>query len=232
MVDWSKINTILWDIDGTLLDFDAAEYMCFKQCLANQGFTATDEQVARYKDINISYWKRLEKGEVTKEILYPSRFKDWFLEMGFNSADPYRMNEDYQLALGNNPVLRNDTIMVLRTLKEAGYKQYAVTNGSSVAQEGKLDKSGIGEYFDDVFISEKIGIPKPQKEYFDYVQLKTGYQNDTTAIIGDSISSDITGGNIANIPTIWFNPEGKVSNSGLRIDGQVRTLSEVLTLLK
>lgn len=232
MFDWSKIDTILWDIDGTLLDFDAAEYMCFKLCLEKQGLSATDAEVARYKDINLSYWKRLEKGEVSKEILYPSRFRDWFEEMGFDNADPVKMNEDYQKALGEHPILRVDTINVLRTLKEAGFRQYAVTNGSSVAQGGKLDGSGIGKFFDGVFISEEIGVPKPQMEYFDFVKDKTRYRNDTTVIIGDSLSSDIYGGNIAEIATVWFNPKEEINNSGLRIDAEVKTLSEILMLLK
>ena len=230
--DWSEIDTILWDIDGTLLDFDTSESISIRQCIEKQGYTPTQEQINVYKKINASYWEKLEKCEVTKDELYPARFKDWFAQMGFDKADPVKMNEDYQIALGENPIPREDTLLVMKSLKEAGYKQYAVTNGSNAAQSGKLSTTGVEQLFDAVFISEIIGIPKPQKEYFDYVQRMTGYDKKKTVIIGDSLSSDIKGGVNAGIKTIWFNPDMKKNNSGLCIDAEVRTLSDVLEMFK
>jgi len=128
-------------------------------------------------------------------------------------------------------VLREDTLTVLKVLKDAGYKQYAVTNGSNVAQSGKLYASGVGVYFDDIYISEKIGIPKPRKEYFDYVQAQTGYEQETTVIIGDSLTSDICGGNNAGIKTIWFRLPDADDNTKYSVDAEVRTLTEILGLL-
>lgn len=231
MTDFSKIQTILWDIDGTLLDFAASEAFCIKKCAANQGYRVSDEQVQVYKGINKSYWEALERGEVTKDYLYLARFRDWFQQMGIDDIDAVRMNDDYQVALGEYPVLREDTLTVLKVLKDAGYKQYAVTNGSNVAQSGKLYASGVGVYFDDIYISEKIGIPKPRKEYFDYVQAQTGYEQETTVIIGDSLTSDICGGNNAGIKTIWFRLPDADDNTKYSVDAEVRTLTEILGLL-
>lgn len=225
------IDTILWDADGTLLDFEAAEKKSILQCLEKQGLTATDEQVDRYKSINIRYWKEFEKGNITKEELYPGRFVEWFDEMGVE-GDPIKMNDDYQIALGDNPVPMPDALAVLKLLKEE-YRQYIVTNGSTIAQTGKLDKTGIVRIMNGVFISEEIGEPKPSIKYFEECKKRIpDYDSRKTVIIGDSLSSDMKGGNNAGIKCIWFNPNNEKAPDDIKIDAIVRTLSEIPQVLK
>ena len=52
------IKVILWDVDGTLLDFKKAEYVAIKKCfeIFNLG-ECTDEMIARYSAINKKYWE-------------------------------------------------------------------------------------------------------------------------------------------------------------------------------
>lgn len=50
-------------------------------------------------------------------------------------------------------------------------------------------------------------------------------------IVGDSLSSDIKGGNLSGIACCWYNPEGKKNESGLRIDHEIRNLWEVEGIL-
>lgn len=227
------IDILLWDVDGTLLDFEASENVSFEKSLALQNESATSEQIAEYKKINREYWRALERGDVTKEELYPGRFADWSRLVGKTQLDPVKMNADYQKALGDNPVLRDDTMSVLDYFKQKGYRQYVLTNGSAVAQEGKLLKTGIDQIMDDIFISEKLGAPKPQMKYYDMVESSIpGYEKSRAVMIGDSISSDIQGGNNAGVRCIWFNPEGKVSNRGLKIDASVKTLTEIVDVIE
>ena len=62
------IEIILWDVDGTLLDFDAAERTAIRTLFAEFGLgDCTDTMLARYSEINISFWKRLEKNELSRE---------------------------------------------------------------------------------------------------------------------------------------------------------------------
>ena len=59
------ITTILWDVDGTLLDFLAAEKAAIRTLFAEFGFgECTDEAIARYSKINRRYWEKLENGEL------------------------------------------------------------------------------------------------------------------------------------------------------------------------
>ena len=61
------IKTILWDVDGTLLNFNKSEHYALSKCLRNIGVIANDEMIERYSAINLAYWKRLERNEVTRD---------------------------------------------------------------------------------------------------------------------------------------------------------------------
>ena len=55
------IHTVLWDVDGTLLDFDAAERAAIRAMFSEFGLgECADAMLARYSEINIGFWQRLE----------------------------------------------------------------------------------------------------------------------------------------------------------------------------
>ena len=58
------IKTILWDIDGTLLNFEEAEKYAIRTCFEQFGLgVCTDEMLADYSVINRSYWQTAGEGE-------------------------------------------------------------------------------------------------------------------------------------------------------------------------
>ena len=64
------IKTILWDVDRTLLDFDAAERAAIQSLFVEFGLgECSEEQVARYSVLNMKYWEKLERGEITTLIV-------------------------------------------------------------------------------------------------------------------------------------------------------------------
>ena len=68
------IKVILWDIDGTLLNFKMSERYAIDYCFNKFHMgTCTDEMLQRYSVINRGYWERLETGELTSCLLYTSR---------------------------------------------------------------------------------------------------------------------------------------------------------------
>ena len=101
-----------------------------------------------------------------------------------------------------------------------------------MAQERKLKKSGLLELLDDVFISEEIGFEKPSIVFFQEVFRVIGnYEKEEVLIVGDSLTSDMQGGNNAGILTCWYNPEKKVNELNLRIDFEITNLKQVLNIL-
>ena len=107
-----------------------------------------------------------------------------------------------------------------------------VTNGVTITQESKLKLSGLAYVMEELFISEKIGAPKPQKEFFDYC-LEHIAEKDKKRIllIGDSLSSDIKGGVLAGIPTCWYRPEGTVNDTEYKPDYEISDLHQIFDIL-
>lgn len=226
------IKAILWDMDGTLLDFSVAERNALRKCFANFHLgECTDAMISRYSSINDTYWKRLERGEIQKNQLLTQRFKEFFAFENIIFSDAEAFNNEYQIHLGDTICFNDDAYHLIQELKSM-VRQYAVTNGAYIAQERKLKKSGLDELFDDSFISDKIGAEKPSKEFFDYVLNQIGnYQKEEIMIVGDSLTSDMQGGNNAGIKCCWYNPQNKENRLGLHIDYTIQHLWQVKEII-
>lgn len=234
-----RYKIILWDVDGTLLNFLEAEKVAVRKCfeIFDMGI-CTDEMLKRYSDINKRKWQALERKELTKEEVLVGRYEEFFELEGLdkNMARPF--NAEYQERLGDTCVINDDSYNLVKKLKSQGYYQCAVTNGTKVAQDRKLANSGFGELFDAVFISDEIGHEKPSKEFFDYVFDKlelymkaNNISMNEVIIVGDSLTSDIRGGNNAGIDTCWYNPDGNQKSINVNIDYEINNLCKVCDLL-
>ncbi|MBR3639032.1 MAG: YjjG family noncanonical pyrimidine nucleotidase [Clostridia bacterium] len=227
------IDTILWDVDGTLLDFNAAERAAIRTLFADFGLgECTDAMLARYHEINIDFWQRLERKELSKKQVLTGRFEQFFREYGIDTKAVSEFNERYQPALGDTVVYCDDSLNIVKALK-GKVKQYAVSNGTVVAQTKKLDRSKLGEQMDGVFLSEKHGVEKPDRAFFDQVFSAICVRDRSTVmIVGDSLTSDIQGGMNAGIKTCWYDPVGKPVPDGYRADYVISDLHELTGLLE
>ena len=224
------IKVILWDIDGTLLDFKKSESFAIKKCFKELGICedTTDEMVARYSVINHRLWDELAEGKRTKPQVLNGRFEEFFKAEGIAYTDYEKLNSLYQVYLGEYFFFFEDAEQTLLKLKKS-YKQYAVTNGTAVAQHKKLSLSGLDKIFDGIFISDEIGVDKPHKEFFDKVFQKIGiFDRREAVIIGDSVPNDMQGGNNAGIYTILFDPNGNaIIPKTIMVDKMVTRLADV-----
>ena len=226
------IRVILWDVDDTLLDFHAAEREAIKKLFVQFGLgECTDEMLKKYSAINRTYWKRLELGELTKPQILIGRFKDFFESEGLDAGLAQEFNEAYQVSLSDTIVYRDDSLEIIKSLR-GKVKQYAVSNGTVIAQTKKLRVSGLGELMDGVFLSEQLGVEKPNVEFFDKVFAAIG-QTDKSEImiVGDSLSSDIKGGNNAGIKTCWYNQAKAPVSEEFTIDYEITDLHQVYNII-
>ena len=228
----SKYKYLLWDVDGTLLDFLAAEKAAIKSLFLKNGFgECTDEMVSLYSSINVKYWQALERNEITKSQLLTGRFKEFFSLLDISIENAEALTRDYQLALGDTIVYKDDSKELLMKLKD-DYICAAITNGTKIAQDKKLGKSGFDKIFEKIFISEELGIEKPNKEFFEKAFSELGIcDRSEVLVIGDSLTSDIKGGNNAGVDTCWYNPSGKRNDSGIVVTYEIRNLWDVIDIL-
>lgn len=225
------IQCVLWDIDGTLLDFLQSEAHGIRTCfsLFHLG-ECTDEMLEQYSAINRKWWEKLERGEHTKQEILEGRFREFFTAKGLPTDCVADFNAAYQIHLGDKAFFFEGAKETVTALKERGYAQYAVTNGTAVAQDRKLKNSGLDQLLDGVFISERIGFEKPDPRFFDTVFAAIPFERSEAVIIGDSLTGDMQGGINAGLAHWWFNPHEKSADRP--IDKTITHLTEVLKWLK
>ena len=227
----AKFDTILWDVDQTLLDFKKSEDYAIRYCFRKFGKEASDEAVAIYSRINEGFWKRIEKGEINRKDALVQRFEQLFQQIGEQDMDAGAFQKEYAEALGSVYYYLDDSYELVKNLRGI-YRQYLVTNGVTLTQMKKLRLSGFDQLADGIFVSEQIGIPKPHKDFFEKCfSMISGFCKEKAVIVGDSLSSDMRGGNNAGIATCWYNPAGLKNLSDVKIDYEIRNLKEIWDIL-
>ena len=197
---------LLFDLDHTLLDFDAAEDVALSHLLKEEGVTDIQAYKDYYVPMNKALWKDLEQKKITKSDLVNTRFSKLFEHFGIEKDGTYLANR-YQFYLAQQGQVFSGAIELLDNLIERGYELYAATNGITAIQTGRLEQSGIAPFFKEIFISEQLHTQKPDAAFYEKIGARIPNFNKNHALmIGDSLSADIQGGNNAGIDTIWYNP--------------------------
>lgn len=228
---------LLLDIDGTLLDFNASERQGISQILNAYGFPASEELLSWYHDMNEQFWQAFGRGEITKQELFDTRFHIFFRMLG-KEVDGPEAEQIYRKFLDRSAILIPGALETCRYLS-GKYDCYVVTNGTSDTQYKRLSLSGLDRYMKAVFVSEEAGSQKPQREYFEYCfsrifpnRPEIGEQEkNKMLIVGDSLHTDILGGNHVGIDTCWINPEGWPAGAEFQINYEIRNVAELMRLL-
>lgn len=73
-------------------------------------------------------------------------------------------------------------------------------------QRQRLAGANLNHFFEEIFISEEIGVEKPDPFFFQYIfETLNSHNNDEYLMIGDSLSSDIKGAKNVGIDSVWYN---------------------------
>ena len=221
---------ILIDLDNTLIDFNECARHSIINAFNELGFTYTDKVFETFITENVKIWKRLEKGEITKPQLRADRWNIILKKLGID-FDGTVLEEMFENGVAKGAYAVDGAYELLEYLKDK-YKLYIVSNGFRFVQESRIKIGNFEKYFDDVFVSEDVEIPKPAKEFFDYCFEKLGNadKNDTI-LIGDSLSADIIGGINYGIDTIWFNKNNEPLPNNIEPTYTVNTLKEIQKIL-
>lgn len=224
-----KYTSLFLDLDNTLLDFYKAEEMAIIKTLTEFNLPSDQKTVKLYSDINRSYWQSFERGEIPKNAIFEGRFKT-LLSVLNEERNVEAISQFYCKSLSEGYFKMDGADDILTYLKAKDYKLYATTNGFAFTQYNRIEKSGLGKYFDKIFVSEDVGFQKPEKEYFETCISKIPQKDKTKIlIIGDSQSSDILGGINTGIDTCWFNLDGETPK--YKSEYEIRHLKELKNIL-
>lgn len=224
------IQNVFLDMDGTLLDFYKAEAVALSKTLEEMGVTFNDERIRLYSKINLEQWKKLERGEIEREDVLVGRYEIFFDKIGVKK-DARAARKIYEDHLSQGHFFIDGAEDLLDTLSKK-YTLHIATNGTKKVQLGRINSAGLSKYFNNIFISEDIGYNKPDKRFFQKCFEKIeNFSPDTAVIIGDSLTSDILGGNNAGIKTIWYNPLHEKKYLNVKTDFETDSLSEIPNIL-
>ncbi|UKI20798.1 MAG: YjjG family noncanonical pyrimidine nucleotidase [Christensenella sp.] len=217
------------DIDDTLLDFTKCANDAIKSACNKFGVPYTTTLVDTFHPINLDLWHRLEKKEVTKEKLFDTRFQIVFDKLGIK-ADGIAFETAFRENFHESAILVDGARDLLEYLRSK-YKVYVASNASMHQQTNRMKKAELDGYIDGYFVSEEIGFPKPQKEFFDACfKALPDVKPQDVVMIGDSLSADIKGACEYGLKTIWYNHRNEPT-SDVKCDYIVPRLSEVKNIL-
>ena len=227
----AKYYCILFDADNTLLDFDAAESKALADTLRNYGIEPDAETVQTYRTINGELWRQLEKGQIRRDKLMAERFTR-FLKAVNAAGSGAEMNQYYLDQLSTHPDLAAPNVLdVMKELAEVATLA-VVTNGFDRVQSRRVAESGLKEFVEEVFVSEKLDSEKPNRKIFDTALRSLGVENrERVLMVGDSLTSDIQGGINAGLDTCWFNPSHNENPGKVCPTYEIETLEELYPLV-
>ena len=184
-----------------------------------------------YRTINEELWRQLEQGQIRREKLMSERFSR-FLKAIAAAGDGAEMNRFYLEQLSTHPDLMGPEVLdVLRELSEVATLA-VVTNGFQKVQTRRIAESGVLNFMEDVFVSEKMDAEKPSRKIFDAALRALGVENrEHVLVVGDGLTSDIQGGANAGLDTCWFNPHHAENPGKVVPTYEIASLEELYPLV-
>jgi len=224
---------VFFDLDGTLLDFETAQVESLIATLQAFNLPSHDTIVADYIRINHTCWQQMEHGELEASRIPQIRISTLFLQYGI-TADVDAFNAHYRDTFAGNAILIDGATDILRYAQgRPNLQVVALTNGLKNMQHDRLRNANIAKYFDAVYTSEELDSFKPHTAMFvrAYEKLGLPLTQRNALIVGDSLTSDIKGGNDFGIDTCWYNPNGQANPGGPTPVYQIAVLNELKRIL-
>ncbi len=215
-------HNLLFDLDQTLLDFHASERKALGIVLTAAGLPFSDEVYHAFKAYNKSLWLELEKGAISRTELFSKRFRYVFSLCGGNAAsfDLLKINDDFIRAMATNGVLMEGALAFMEKIRTGipDARIYIASNGVTINAKGRITSTGLDRYIDGLFISEEMGVTKPDARFFNICLKQIGEPRTSCIMIGDSLSSDMLGAKNASLTSVWFMPSGNVKTAMTEYD--------------
>jgi 2-haloacid dehalogenase len=221
---------LLFDADGTLFDYDLAEAKALAGAFTDLGLRFEADTIPTYRKINAQVWLDFEQGKISALALRTLRFERLFQALDMQ-ADSNVFSACYLRNLAQAGDLMPGARELLLDIQRR-WRLGLITNGLKDVQRPRLARSGVGDCFEVVVISEEIGVAKPDPLFFEHAFTLAGFPpRETVLVIGDSLSSDIRGGMDYGLDTCWFNPGNIPADPQVPATYVIQQLNQLRALL-
>lgn len=234
-----KYKYLIFDVDGTLLDFNSA-YSQAQQAVAQAlKINFSPEFVRADDEWSWKLWDEFGLGDVEDLTIQQNYHKlyDRYLRKHFMCmADIFGVKVNieevlraYYTALSSSrTAMESDTLGIYQSLS-LHHKMIIATNGLSPVQRSRV--IDFLPMTAGLYISEEIGSIKPSQEFFGRILMDFGAAPCDYLMIGDSVSSDMLGAKNIGMATCWYNFKNKPIPDGSTIDYSISKLSELYSIV-
>lgn len=216
-----RYQALLLDADDTVFDFQWAERQAIEEVISLAGIQDPGAADA-YSDINRSYWRKLERGEVSEAELRLLRFRD-FAKMYHSPMDAQTLGRAFTSGLSRQ---RRLIPGALETIEEiaARIPVAIVTNGIAEVQHARFDKSPLMRHISAFVISGEVGFQKPDPRMIFHALDLLGVRAEDALLAGDGLSSDICAAEGAGVDACWYNPKKVPRPENARIKYEIEDI--------
>ncbi|VEJ08916.1 pyrimidine 5'-nucleotidase [Actinobacillus delphinicola] len=224
-----KYKWILFDADQTLFSFSS--YQGLVNVCAKYGMDFTKQDFEEYENINQPLWLQYQQQKIDVNQLKCYRFQNLSKKIGI---DPLQINAELMDQMATLSPAYRETIPMLEKL-HGKVNMGIITNGFASMQQARLDFTKTAKFFDLLIISEEVGVPKPQtgifSAAFDQIQQRFPVQKSQILMVGDSLSSDIAGGNAFGFDTCWLNQHQQTSPEHIKPTFEITNISDLVNIV-
>ncbi len=224
-------NCVILDFDDTLVDFKLSEEECLKKLYNKYQIEITDENLDVYRNANRQLWSDFDEGKIKKNIIEKHRFRDFIKTFGIPNVTSEQINKEYLGFLKMSSILYDGVNEFLVDIEEH-VTLCILTNGIDYVQKSRFKHSGIQDFFDGFFTSDKMGVSKPDKRAFTTALKTLGIENfKTVLVVGDNLKTDIKGAINSGLDSCWFNIDNKENTTNIKPKFTARDFTELKSII-
>lgn len=174
MLNWTHIETVLLDMDGTLLDLNFDNH--FWQEFVPQRFAELHQ---------------LELPEAKRQL--QPRFKamegrlEWYC-LDYWSAELQLNIAGLKQELAGLIAVHPHVTEFLDKVRASGRRMLLVTNAHRDSLSLKMEKTCLHQFFDDIISSHDFGLAKEQQGFWQALQDRHVFEKHTTLLVDDSLA--------------------------------------------